>query len=67
LIKFFALLFLLIIFAIISLVKILPVVFYTMSYKCKMSSNPLYPTEAEVLENSSTGEIRVFGVIKTLE
>lgn len=67
LIKFFALLFLIVIFAIISLIKILPVVFYTISYKCKMSSNPLQPTESEVLENSSAGEIRVFSVIKTLE
>ena len=47
--------------------KIIPVVFYTISYKCRMSSNPLQPTESEVLENSSAGEIRVFSVIKTLE
>jgi hypothetical protein len=52
LIKFFAIFFLLVSFIIIELIKIVPVLMYTISYKCSLRSNPLTPTPEEIQQNS---------------
>lgn len=67
LIKFFAILFLLVIFIIIELVKIVPVLIYTISYKCSLRSNPLTPSPEEVEQNSLAAEFRIFNTIKRFE
>ncbi len=48
LIKFFSLLFFLMLFTIMELAKLIPVLIYTISYKCKMLSNPLKPSDQEI-------------------
>jgi hypothetical protein len=67
LIKFFALLFLLVVFTIIELIRLIPVLIYTISYKCNMMSNPLKPGDEEIEENSLNNVFRVFNTIKKLE
>ncbi len=47
-IKFFAIFFLFVAFIIIELIKIVPVLIYTFSYKCSLRSRPLTPTRQEV-------------------
>lgn len=64
LIKFFLLLGVLVMFTIIQLIKLIPGIIYTISYKCNMSSNPLKPTEKEVLDNFTFNKERIFDVIK---
>jgi hypothetical protein len=48
LIKFFSLLFFLMLFTVMELVKLVPVLIYTISYKCTMLRNPLKPTDQEI-------------------
>lgn len=67
LIKFFALLFLLVIFTLIELVRLVPVLIYTISYKCSMMNNPLKPSDQEIEENSLNNVFRVFNTVKRLE
>jgi hypothetical protein len=52
LLKFFLMLFFLGAFVIIELIKIVPVLIYTISYKCSIRSNPLLPSAEEVEQNS---------------
>lgn len=67
LIKFFAIEFLLLFFIIIELIKIVPVLIYTFSYKCSLRSNPLAPSAEEVEQNSLSAEFRIFDTIKRFE
>lgn len=67
LLKFFAILFFTSAFAIIELIRVVPVLISTVSYKCSMRSNPLAPTPEEVEMNSQAAEYRIFDTIKRLE
>lgn len=67
LIKFFALYFLTASFTVIELIRVVPVLISTISYKCSLRNNPLKPTPEEVETNSQAAEYRIFDTIKRLE
>lgn len=66
LIKFFAIFFLTASFVIIELIRTVPVLISTISYKCSLRSNPLLPSPEEVEQNSQAAEYRIFDTIKRL-
>lgn len=67
LLKFFAILFFTSAFAIIELIRVIPVLISTISYKCAIRNNPLAPTPEEVETNSQAAEFRIFDTVKRLE
>lgn len=67
LLKFFAVLLFTSAFAVIELIRVIPVLISTISYKCSLRTKPLTPTPEEVETNSQAAEYRIFDTIKRLE
>ena len=67
LVKFFFILFLLGMFIIIQTIRIIPVLGYYISYKCRLRSRPLEPSQQEMQENSDRNVLRIFNTLKRFE